>query len=96
MPKAVKILHEKVRTADGTVVELRVWRVPKSAHYPEGVKYSFFATRFGEVLTGYDNHQPKGHQRHFGGEERPFDFDGLISSGRISANWRSATSVSSA
>jgi hypothetical protein len=77
MPKAVRILHEKVRTADGTIVELKVWRVPKSAHYPEGVKYSFFATRFGEVLTGYDNHLPKGHHRHFGGEERLYEFKGF-------------------
>ena len=41
MPRAVKVLHEKIRTADGVVVEFRVWKVPKSVDYPEGVKYSF-------------------------------------------------------
>ena len=77
MPRAVKILHEKIRTAEGVVVEFKVWKVPKSANYPEGVKYSFFAVRSGTVLVGYDNHRPKGHHRHFAGEERPYDFGGF-------------------
>ena len=77
MSKAVKVLHEKIRTAEDVVVELKVWQVPKSDHYPEGVKYSFFATRSGHVLVGYDNHRPKGHHRHFGGKERPYNFKGF-------------------
>jgi hypothetical protein len=77
MPKAVEILHDKVRTVDGVVVEFKVWQVTRSAQYPEGFKYSFFATRKGVVLVGYDNHRPKGHHRHFGGVEEAYAFDGL-------------------
>ena len=52
MPRAVKILHEKIRTAEGVVVEFKVWKVPKSANYPEGVKYSFC-----EASDGIENDQ---------------------------------------
>ena len=77
MSRAVKVLHEKIRTAKGVVVEFKVWQVPKSEDYPEGVKYSFFATNSGKVLIGYDNHRPKGHHRHFAGKEWPYDFGGF-------------------
>jgi hypothetical protein len=77
MSSAVSIVHEKVKTEDGVVVEIKIWKVPKSDHYPEGVKYSFFATQGGKVLVGYDNHKPKGHHRHFGGIEGPYFFAGF-------------------
>ena len=60
MSRAVRVLHEKIKTAQGLVVELKVWRVPKSEGYPEGIKYSFFAVFGKQVLVGYDNHKPKG------------------------------------
>ena len=77
MPRAVKVLHEKIRTAEGVVVEFKVWQVPKSKNYPEGVKYSFFAAHSGKVLVGYDNHNPKGHHRHSDEEEGSYDFEGF-------------------
>ena len=77
MPRAVKVLHEKIRTAEGVIVEFKVWSIPKSKNYPEGVKYSFFAVRSGKVLVGYDNHSPKGHHRHFDDEESAYDFGGF-------------------
>jgi hypothetical protein len=80
MSKAVKVVHEKTHTAEGIVVELKVWQVPKSPAYPEGVKYRWFAVYGGKVLVGYDNHPPKGHHGHWKGSEEsyPFsDFDTL-------------------
>ena len=77
MTRAVKLFHEKIRTAEGLVVESKVWKVPKSNHYPEGVRYSFFAVQAGRVLVGYDNHSPKGHHRHFKGKEEPYWFLGF-------------------
>ncbi|MBI4402517.1 MAG: hypothetical protein HY537_00055 [Deltaproteobacteria bacterium] len=77
MSRAVKVVHEKVRTAQGVVVEFKVWRVPRSEHYPEGIKYSFFAAHGGKVLVGYDNHTPKGHHRHFEGKEGTYAFSGI-------------------
>ena len=75
--RARAVFHEKVRTATGIIVELRVWQVTRSEQYPEGFKYSFFAIRDGTVLVGYDNHASKGHHRHFGGSEEVYEFDGL-------------------
>jgi len=77
MPKATNVLHEKIRTAEGIIVELKVWQVTRSAQYPDGFKYSFFAVRNGVVLVGYDNHAPKGHHRHFLGVEEEYEFAGL-------------------
>jgi hypothetical protein len=77
MSRARAVFHEKIRTADGIIVEFRVWQVTRSAQYPEGFKYSFFAIRDGAVLVGYDNHAPKGHHRHFSGREEAYEFDGL-------------------
>ena len=77
MSRARAVFHEKVRTADGIIVEFRVWQVTRSEQYPEGFKYSFFAIRDGTVLVGYDNHAPKGHHRHFSGREEAYEFDGL-------------------
>jgi len=78
--RAVNLFREKVTTAEGILVESKVWAVPKSAAYPEGVKYSFFAVYAKRVLVGYDNHSPKGHHRHWNGREEPYafrDFDTL-------------------
>src|SRR5439155_24837819 len=47
MSRAVKVLHEKVRTAEGIVVEFKVWRVTDIRRYPEAFRYSFFAARDG-------------------------------------------------
>lgn len=72
--------HEKVTTAEGIIVETKVWVVQNSEAYLEGVKYSFFAVYGGRVLVGYDNHSPKGHHRHWKGNEEPYhfrDFDTL-------------------
>ena len=78
--RAVNVFREKVTTAEGIIVESKVWAVPKSEAYPEGVKYSFFAVLGGKVLVGYDNHSPKGHHRHWQGHEESYrfqDFDTL-------------------
>jgi hypothetical protein len=62
------------------VVESKVWHVPKSIAFPDGVKFSVFAVHGGQVLVGYDNHAPKGYHRHLRGIEEPYmflDFDSL-------------------
>ena len=67
-------------------MEFTVWQVTRSAQYPEGFKYSFFAVRNGVVVVGYDNHTPKGHHRHFGGMEEAYEFAGLD---KLRADFRS-------
>jgi len=48
----------------------------RSPQQPDGVRY-----RLALILAGdrgptilYDNHHPKGHHRHIGGTERPYEF----------------------
>lgn len=59
------------------VVEIKVWRVPKTDDFPEGVKYSFFCVDVdtGRTIVGLDNHAPKGHHLHIGEEEFPYFYE---------------------
>ncbi len=59
------------------MVELKVWEVPKTEKYPDGVKYSLYCleTETKMVLVGIDNHHPKGHHIHFGYEEQVYFFE---------------------
>jgi len=70
----VTLVHRRTETV--AVAELVVWRVPKSQHFPEGLKYSLFLVNrvTGKTLIGYDNHKPKGHHVHVGDTERAYDF----------------------
>ena len=58
--------------ADGVIVEMKVWEVPRGNKYPDGYKYSLYAVYEGYTLVGYDNHYPKGHHRHIG--KAQFDY----------------------
>ncbi len=71
------VSHEKVVQEDGSIVEIKIWQVPKSLKYPEGYKYSLFLVREGKILVGYDNHHPKGHHRHYGQNQEPYAFISL-------------------
>jgi hypothetical protein len=78
--KAKLRFHQKVmavrRPGEIAVAELKVWQVPKSTHYPDGLKFSLFLVEreSGEVLVGFDNHQPKGPHLHRDGKEAPYSF----------------------
>jgi len=65
----------------GDIIQIRVWRVPKSKDFPEGLKYSMVyihvkGDKYERVL-GYDNERGKGHHRHFFGKEEPIVFKSL-------------------
>jgi len=82
--KAKIRFHRKLTLARGTtlevaVAELKVFDVPKSIHYPEGLKFSMFLVLrdSGEVLVGFDNHKPKGPHLHIDGREIPYEFVGV-------------------
>ena len=78
------LFHSKVtlvhkRTDSVAIAELKVWQVPKTKHFPEGIKYSLclVCKTGGDVLIGYDNHKPKGHHVHFGYIEQAYSFQDL-------------------
>jgi hypothetical protein len=76
--RARLIFRYKERFDDGEIVELKAWAVPRSAAKPEGLKYSMvYISAHGRRILGYDNAEGKGHHRHVGEHETPFDFEGL-------------------
>ncbi|MBF0491612.1 MAG: hypothetical protein HQM15_02385 [Deltaproteobacteria bacterium] len=72
--KAGLLLHEKIINEDASVVEIKIWQLEKTTHYPLGVKYSLYLVKNGEVLVGYDNHFPKGPHRHYGKTETEYEW----------------------
>ena len=75
--------HSKLTLVHGTtfdvaVAELKIIEVPKSIHYPEGLKFSMFLVlkESGRVLVGFDNHKPKGPHLHMHGRELAYKFEG--------------------
>lgn len=73
-------LTHRIKLIDqaGGIEERIVWSVPKSAKYPERVRYRLAYIRQGAKKPAvlYDNHHPKGHHRHIQGMESPYDFSG--------------------
>lgn len=80
--KAVLLLHDEIRDEEGWRIVVKVWSVPMSTTSPQGVDYSLvLLSPEGKRMVGYDNHWPKGHHRHFLGQEGEYayrDIDRLI------------------
>jgi len=68
------IFHEKRILSEKELVEMKIWRVPKSEDFPDRVKYSFVYVKNKERILGYDNERGKGHHRHYKNEETKIDF----------------------
>ncbi len=74
MAKAALIYRDKATWADGSIIEMTIWRLPSpDAGRPHGLKYSLFYGRPGDRV-GYDNETGKGDHRHFRGREEPYAF----------------------
>lgn len=62
------------RTKEMAVVEIKVWRVPRSKEYPHGRKFSLFLVAGGKTIVGIDNHKPKGPHRHVRDREMVYEY----------------------
>lgn len=73
------VLSSKLIDEAGGIEERVIWAVPKSARYPEGVRYRLAYVPKGAEKPAilYDNHHPKGHHRHIGERQLPYDFTGV-------------------
>ena len=75
MPRAILILHRKRVYDDGTIVEIKLCRVPGpvrgSSH---SFKYSLYFGGDGMRLIGYDDEPGKGDHRHYGDVEEDYEF----------------------
>ena len=83
MAKAVLVFNAKRAYPDGTIIQIRIWRLPHPTNErPHGYKYSLFFGRPGERLVGYDNERGKGDHKHIKGLQSPYvftDTDQLLS-----------------
>jgi hypothetical protein len=65
-------------TADGAILELVIWQVPKPVPPTEhGYKYSAVYVVDGVRVLGFDNERGKGDHCHIGGIEIPYAFKGV-------------------
>lgn len=63
---------------DGMILEMKVWRLPKSVHPSRHrLKYSLFYGRPGQRLVGYDNERGKGDHRHYGARQVAYTFTSI-------------------
>ncbi len=56
---------------------MRAYSIPASAHFPEGVKYSFSYIKEGVCVLRYDNERLKGHHMHNLDIEERIEFSGI-------------------
>lgn len=76
--KAALILDRKLLLDNGSIIQMRVWRLPaETGERPHGLKYSLFFGRPGERIIGYDNEAGKGDHRHYRDHEEPYSFSSL-------------------
>jgi hypothetical protein len=70
------LFHERVTDEEGNLFEAKIWSVPISGRYQEGIRYrlAFLRHREKSPAVLYDNHHPKGHHRHLGSTEEPYNF----------------------
>lgn len=86
---AIPVFREKRivvnrKTGEIAVAEIKIWKVPRSIHYPKGRKFSLFLVSKGKTLIGIDNHRPKGPHRHIGEDEVTY---GYVNEGRLLADF---------
>lgn len=76
--RATLLLHEKVVLADGAIVEVIIWRLPRAApDRRHGLKYRLYFGRGGTCLVRYDNESGKGDHRHIKGREEWYRFESV-------------------
>jgi Family of unknown function (DUF6516) len=74
MPKGDLIVHRRVVEADGSLVEIKVWQVPKNPRQPHGFKYSLVYIVERQRVLGYDNAHGRDH-RHVREKGYPYTFN---------------------
>lgn len=76
--KAVLITDFKSVSNDGSIIQMRIWRVPEPVHpSTHGLKYRLVYIVEGERIVGFDNERGKGDHCHLDGNERPYRFVSL-------------------
>ena len=73
---AAELLHRsRYVYADGALREMVLWKVPRTASHPSGLKYRlYYGDSEGNYLVRYDNERGKGDHWHGIDEETPYLF----------------------
>ena len=78
MVKAEKLLDERLLLDDGSILALRLWRVPEPVPpATHRFKYALFYGRPGERLVLFDNERGKGDHKHIREVESPYVFESV-------------------
>jgi hypothetical protein len=74
--RARLLMASKLTLGSGYIEEVKVWSVPVTARYPEGIRFRLVLVdrRAGGIVLLYDNHWPKGPHVHAGGTETRYGF----------------------
>ena len=72
--KSELLFHEKRVTSEEDIIEIKIWKVPKSKDFPEQIKYSLTYVHNSKRIFGYDNERGKGHHEHKFGKEQRINF----------------------
>jgi hypothetical protein len=73
----VATVHHRSRFLypDGALREMVLWQVPRSTHYPLGLKYRlYYGDAGGFCLVRYDNERGKGDHCHLGDVQTIYHF----------------------
>ena len=77
--KAQLLFHRKRRLADGSIVEMVIWRLAQTdEERPHGLKYRLYYGKDAGRLVCYDNERGKGDHRHIRGRELPYRCETVI------------------
>jgi len=75
-PTAELIFEDKQVLENGSIVEMRIWRVPSPVPPATHLfKYSLFYGRPGELAVLFDNERGKGDHKHIGEVEVAYRFE---------------------
>jgi len=74
--RAHLLIATKLTLSSGYIEEVKVWSVPVTEKYPEGIRFRLVLVdrRTGDIALLYDNHWPKGPHVHTAGAETAYRF----------------------
>ncbi len=73
----VTLLHSSKVTEGRYTRELKIWAVPPSRHYPDGLSYRLWFGTHTETLVLYDIHHGKPYHVHIRGQEFEYEFQDI-------------------
>ncbi|MBI1935842.1 hypothetical protein HYS31_05365 [Candidatus Woesearchaeota archaeon] len=71
------VFHDKKILDNEHLMEIRIWQVKKDKYNPEGFHYSLVLIKNTKRILGYDNHERKGHHKHFHDKELKYNFESV-------------------